>query len=1028
MEGTLPNRARFGGFELDLKAGELCKDGQTVLLQEQPSQVLQMLVLNAGKLVTREEIQKKLWPNDTVVEFDHGINTAIQKLRQALGDSADKPSYIQTVARRGYRLIAPVERVDSCCSVEPFPEAIYKGKDEIKLESSPLTGKTVSHYRLLDIIGGGGMGVVYRAEDLKLGRAVALKFLPEELGDNPRALERFSREARTASALDHPNICSIYQFGEHEGRPFIVMQLLQGENLRDRLAAAAASEKHALPLPQLLDIGIQVSDGLQAAHEKGVIHRDIKPANIFVTDKGLCKILDFGLAKLLEDRSEGEVAAQPEAPTGDLPTSSVAAHLTRTGAAMGTAGYMSPEQVRGEKLDERTDLFSLGLVLYEMAIGRRAFSGQTAPTIYEAILNHPPAPAQELNSEPLPELEAVINRALEKDRSLRYQSAAEMRAELQRLKRGTESSPDSAITTPSGSPAQQGKGWSRRRITIVGTTVLMLIVASALAYLWLRPEPVPRVSNYVQLTHDGRQKTLIGTEGSRLYFSSTRPGDRGMLEMSTSGDEETRIPVLPSPAFSPLSLSPDGSRLLAVEMQSYGMGPLWSLPLLGGSPRRMGDLVGQDAAWSPDGKSLAYCKGSSTVFIAKADGTESRMLVTMKDPAVVYDPVWSPDGKRLRFDVADSRSGYPLIWEVSVDGTGLHRLLPGWTNSPDYECCGRWTTDGKYFLFSSRRQIWALPRKAGPFQNQPNPIQLTFSPLVMANPTPSTDGKKLFVVGTRADAELMRYDMKSGQFLPFMGGISAEFASFSKDGKWIAYVSYPNGALWRSKVDGSERLQMPSDLFPPPSRAFLPRWSPDGKTIVFFEAGSHRVAKIYEVSAEGMSPHLLMPDDQSQQWDPNWSPDGSKIVFGGAANDPSSTIRILDLKTHQVDTLPGSQGLFSPRWSPDGRYVAAFSVDSTRLLLFDFETRTWIELAKGRPGWPEFSHDGRYLQFLDLTGSGTVWRIHLSDGKKERVVDLKDFVSAGYYGSSLTIAPDDSPLLPRDSRIWDIYSLDWEEP
>jgi len=585
-----------------------------------------------------------------------------------------------------------------------------------------------------------------------------------------------------------------------------------------------------------------------------------------------------------------------------------------------------------------------------------------------------------------------------------------------------------ARLTPSDASASMTESRRNHTTLFVGMALLIALTAGALGYWRMRTPAAPRASNYVQLTHDGKRKTLIGTEGSRLYFSSASSDYQGMLEMSTSGDEPKRIPVLPSPAFNPVSLSPDGSRLLAVEMQSNDIGPLWILPLLGGSPRRVGDVVGQDAAWSPDGKSLAYCNGGN-VFVAKADGTESRMLVTMKYPGVSH-PLWSPDGETLRFDVVENVSGHPVtIWEVSLDGTGLHRLLPGWNNSPDYECCGRWTADGKYLLFESRRQVWALSQRAGPFRNRPKPIQLTFSPLVMANPTPSTDGKKLFVVGMTFNAELMRYDIKSSQFLPFIGGIPAEFASFSRDGQWVAYVSYPNGALWRSKVDGSERLQLtyPPSYLAPPSYALLPRWSPDGKTIVFWETDSHGVAKIYEVSADVMPPHLLMPDDQSQQWDPNWSPDGNKIVFSGP-RDPSSTIRILDLKTHQVDTLLGSQGLSSPRWSPDGRYISGVSADSTRLLLFDFQAQKWIELAKGNLGNSEFSHDGRYLQFLDITGSGTVWRIRLSDGKKERVVDLKNFVGTGRYGTCLAIAPDDSPLLLRDSGTQDIYSLDWEEP
>jgi serine/threonine protein kinase len=450
MRDTLPDRVRIGAFDVDLRVGELRTGEGSSILTEQPLRVLRMLVARDGGLVEREEIKKKLWPNDTVVEFDHSINAAIKKLRQALGDSADEPRYIETIPRRGYRLLVPVEQLSVASGQLPEQGAPER-------QPAMLTGRTVSHYRVLDIIGGGGMGVVYRAEDLKLGRQIALKFLPEELGSDPLALERFSREARAASSLDHPNICSIYQFGEHEGRPFMVMQLLEGQTLRDRLAR----DERALPLGELLDIGIQVSDGLEAAHEKGIIHRDIKPANIFLTNKGVVKILDFGLAKLVEagekeqtldgvipsaERSEAsrdpsnrndldgigvprllgrplsrttsslgmthENDALDGTPEGvPLQNARADATVTRTGVAMGTAGYMSPEQVRGEKLDARTDIFSFGLVLYEMATGQRAFSGETAAIAHEAIVTKIPVPLHDLNSKLPQKLEGIVSKA-----------------------------------------------------------------------------------------------------------------------------------------------------------------------------------------------------------------------------------------------------------------------------------------------------------------------------------------------------------------------------------------------------------------------------------------------------------------------------------------------------------------------------------------------------------------------------------------------------------------------------------------
>jgi eukaryotic-like serine/threonine-protein kinase len=444
MKLPQPSRVRFGVFELDLRSGELrpavAGNGmRTIVLQEQPFQILRLLIERDGEVATREEIRKNLWPNDTAVDFNHSINVAIATLRRALRDSTEEPQYIATVARRGYRFLAPTEWVRT--EEEPSVVEANPSDNGERPEAAGLIGKKILHYRVLEVIGGGGMGMVYKAEDLKLGRRVALKFLPEELTGDPLSLRRFEREAQTASSLNHANICTIHAIEEYEGQPFIAMELLEGETLRDRLAA---SETNSLSFPTLLDIAAQICNGLAAAHGKGIVHRDIKPANIFLTRQGPVKILDFGLAKLAATDDHGEEKDKgPTRPTASSAGSSgqkssaaiqeADASLTRTGMAIGTAGYMSPEQIRKERLDARTDLFSFGLVLYEMAIGQRPFTGQTAEAVHHAILHDAPAAAHDVNPAIPPRLEAVIAKALEKDRTQRYQSAAAMGQDLQEL-------------------------------------------------------------------------------------------------------------------------------------------------------------------------------------------------------------------------------------------------------------------------------------------------------------------------------------------------------------------------------------------------------------------------------------------------------------------------------------------------------------------------------------------------------------------------------------------------------------------
>jgi hypothetical protein len=850
------------------------------------------------------------------------------------------------------------------------------------------SGTKLDSYELLGLLGAGGMGEVYRARDSALKREVAIKVLPAFVSQDPDRLRRFEQEAQAAAALNHPNILAVHRFGVFDGAPYLVSELLEGSTLREVL------QRGALPARKAIDYAAQTAHGLAAAHHKGIVHRDLKPENLFVTKDGRVKILDFGLAKLTERQSD----------PGDRDATQTMG--TDPGMVMGTAGYMSPEQVRGKPVDHHTDIFSFGAVLYEMLSGKRAFQRSTSAETMTAILNEePPSISQTVQTAP-PGLQRVLNRCLEKNPEQRFHSASDLAFALEAL---SDSGSAPAVTLPQGSRSRWV--WA----AVAGVAVALI---AGLILWWRIPPALPVVESVTQLTDDGQPKGFMVTDGSRIYFNE--PESRKIGQVSVTGG--ATAPVETGFAQALVGIAHDGSALL-VQRSDVAFSQLWLIPLPAGEPRRLGNI--QNLVWEaaifPDGRivfpQLVQGKDPKGAddridwFIADKDGLNPHKLVSL--PGFGGNPSVSPSGQRVLFDqwsLGDHR-----LFEIAADGTDLREIRK---TGPE-ERYFFWSSDEKYVVYQSgsarQSDIWLLPLRTGFLRRPGDPIRLTNGPLPYSAPRPSRDGKQIFVLGAKQRGELVRYDMKSKQFVPFLGGISATDPTFSQDGKWVAYLSYPDHTVWRSRGDGSERMQLTF----PPTEAIFPLISPDGTKVSF-----HTIkGEVFVVAMEGGPPQKIADGYYAL-----WSPDGNYLLYH--APSPPNLPQIIDLRTGKSSPLTGGNSGLSYWLTPE--IVAGPDEKSTRLIAFNIETRQLSDLTGDMPGGIQawmLSPDRQYFYFTTGGADPRAMRVRIADHQVETITSLKDFhraASAEYI--QINVAPDGSPVVTRDTGYQEIYALNVRWP